>query len=106
MAVVSDSVIATNHNPALTGSHPIARRALSASERDSLRQLAAAVAGVKAIAANRQVDDAWGATLTIRGDAVYRDSDFSFDSPPPEVRSLVRYLRELSGLSIELYSFS
>ena len=105
VSVVGDTVIATDSYPSLTGGRPSVRRALFAPERDSLGRLVTAVTSGRD-ETNEPPADAWGATLTIRGDVVYRDGDFSFESPPGEVRSLVRYMRELSGLRIELYSFA
>jgi hypothetical protein len=52
------------------------------------------------------VEDAWAVTLVINNKIVYEVNDFSFESPPNEIKNLINYLVSLSPIKIDLYGFS
>lgn len=106
ITVAGDSITATNYRPSHGGNPTVATRALRPAEQDSLTQLAGGVTDSLVTVDTSKVRGAWGATLLVAGKPVYRAGQFSFENPPPQVKGLLGYLRGLSGLSIDLYSFS
>lgn len=84
----------------------VVRERLLPFELDSLQHLTTAVAELREFRGDSGVTDSWGATLRVGGETVYESDDFSFEGPLGPVRRLILYLRELSGLELELYGFA
>jgi len=52
------------------------------------------------------ISDTWGCLLKIDDEIIYMDDDFSFETPPEEIKNLISYLTEISSIKIKLYGFS
>jgi len=50
--------------------------------------------------------DTWSVILIVDAEKVYKDDDFSFESPPKDIAKMIQYLVELGVIKIKLYGFA
>jgi hypothetical protein len=102
--VINDSLIAKNYFTRNINDKREYTDKLSTAQINKINEL------VSAIKIQYQeldiLEDAWGVTLVINNHIVYEVSDFSFELPPDEIKSLIDYLVSLSSIKIDLCGFS
>ncbi len=103
ISIIGDSLVVDSYYP---GRELKKRKKIFLSKNQTM-ELEALAASIKTGYRNSYLmDDAWGVTLTINGEVVYEDSDFSLGRTFNEGNTLINYIVGLSPIKIELYGFS
>ncbi|MDR1876025.1 MAG: hypothetical protein LBQ84_00215 [Flavobacteriaceae bacterium] len=105
ISIINDSLIVKNHFPRNINDKNEYITKLSNSQKYEINKL---ISFINIQYQNRDIfiSDTWGVTLVINNQVFYEVDDFSFKSPPNEIRNLINYLVGLSPIKIDLYGFS
>lgn len=103
--VNEDSIKAENHRPTKRNKKPRYVGKLSFQERAKLDSLYNKIDTVPVIITNPS-EDTWAVSLFVDNKKIFEDDDFSFKSPPPDIRKLIEYLIKIGVIKIELYGFA
>lgn len=102
----NDSIIAKNHCSKNYNKRNYYKGKVSVQQMEQLFSLYHGINTKPVINNHPSILDTWSVILIVDAEKVYKDDDFSFESPPKDIAKMIQYLVELGVIKIKLYGFA
>ena len=104
--VNGDSIIAENHRAAEHNKKTYYVGKLSPQEKIELYSLYSKITTAPVFKSNPSLLDTWAVSLIVDNKKIYEVDDFSFESPPEDIRKLIKYIVKIGVIKIKLHGFA